>query len=49
MDKHKIKQKTPKHEAETCWDKSNKATLFYSYYTVLNYVILIFTCPIFHE
>ena len=33
----KIKQKTPKHEAETCWNNSNKATLFYSYYTVLKF------------
>ena len=38
----KIKQKTPKHEAETCWNNSNKATsLFYSYYTVLNFAILL--------
>ena len=45
----KIKQKSPKHEAETCWNDSNKATLFYSYYTVLNFAILIFACPIFRE
>ena len=34
----KIKQKAPKHQ-----------TLFYSYYTVLNFAILIFACPIFRE
>ena len=45
----KIKQKTPKHEAETSWNNSNKTTLFYSYYTVLNFAILTFACPIFRE
>ena len=46
----KIKQKTPKHEAETYWNNCNKATLFYShYYTVLNFAILIFACPIFRD
>ena len=32
----KIKQKTPKHEAETCLNNSNKATLFHRYHAVLN-------------
>ena len=45
----KIKQKTNKNEAETCWNNSNKATLFYSYYTVLNFAKLIFVYPIFRE
>ena len=30
----KIKQKTPKHEAETCWNNSNKATLFLSIHII---------------
>ena len=42
----KIKQKAPKHEAETCLNNSNKSTLLYSYYTVLHFTILIFACPI---
>ena len=45
----KIKQKAPKHEAETCWNNSNKSALLYSYYTVINFAILIFAHPIFRE
>ena len=26
----KIKQKTPKHEAETCWNNNNKAILYFA-------------------
>ena len=33
----KIKQQTPKHEAETCWNNSNKTTV----YAVLNFVFYI--------
>ena len=40
----KIKQKTPKHLAETCWNNSKKSTLLYSHYTVSNFAKLIFAC-----